>query len=189
MDTTSLTLLQRLRSPSDEAAWLLFAELYTPLLRRWAGQIGLQPVDADDLVQEILLIALAKLPSFTYDRDGSFKAWLRTTAENKGREFFRRRQVVGRQTGDAGLSGVYEPDDASTFWDQEFNRHLAARALELMQREFQETTWKACWELTFNNRPAADVARELGISENACYIAKGRVLRRLRELLGELGDF
>jgi RNA polymerase sigma-70 factor (ECF subfamily) len=189
MHTTSLTLLQRLRNQSDEEAWLLFVNLYTPLLRRWASQIGLPAVDSDDLVQEILLIALAKLPSFTYSHDGSFKAWLRKTAENKSIEFFRRRKVVGRGTGDAGLSGVSVPADASRFWDHEFNQHLAARALELMQREFHETTWKACWELTFNNRPAAEVGPELGISPNACYVAKGRVLRRMRELLGELGEF
>ena len=67
-------------------------------------------------------------------------------------------------------------------------RAFLARALELMRTNFQPTTWKACWELIVNGRSAAEVATELGISENAVYLAKGRVLRVLRRELQGLLD-
>jgi RNA polymerase sigma-70 factor (ECF subfamily) len=75
------------------------------------------------------------------------------------------------------------PDDAEAFGEAEYRQHLARRALELMQAEFQHTTWKACWEHVVNDRPAAEVAAELGITVNAVYIAKSRVMRHLREHL------
>jgi RNA polymerase sigma-70 factor (ECF subfamily) len=72
--------------------------------------------------------------------------------------------------------------------EEEHRRYLVRRALELMQGDFQPTSWKACWEHTVNARPAADVAAELGISENAVYIASCRVLRHLRQELAGLLD-
>ena len=94
--------------------------------------------------------------------------------------------MVGRGTGDGGLSGVVSEESLSMFWDREYATHVTARAVQIMQSEFQETTWRACWEQTVNDRPAADVAAELGISSGACYIAKSRVLARLRDVLGDM---
>jgi RNA polymerase sigma-70 factor (ECF subfamily) len=86
-------------------------------------------------------------------------------------------------TGAAGLSGVAGPDQAVDIGEAEFQQQVTVRALQLMQAEFQPATWKACWETVVCGRPAAEVARELGISVNAVYLARGRVLRRLREEL------
>jgi RNA polymerase sigma-70 factor (ECF subfamily) len=63
-----------------------------------------------------------------------------------------------------------------------------ARALEIMQAQFQPATWKACWEHPAVGRAAAEVAAELGTSEGAVYVATHRVLRRLREELEGLLD-
>ena len=57
-----------------------------------------------------------------------------------------------------------------------------------MKQEFEEKTWRACWELTVNERTSADVASELGMTANACFLAKARELRRLRTLLDGLWD-
>lgn len=145
-------------------------------------------IDADDLVQDVFLIAFEKLPSFTYDANRSFRAWSRTIAVNGCRERFRRKQVAGRATCDAGLSGVMSDEKLKELWDQEHQQAILVRALELMKKEFEEKTWRACWELTVNERPAADVASELGMTANACFLAKARVLRRLRTLLDGLWD-
>ncbi|HEV3080157.1 MAG TPA: hypothetical protein VGY66_10270, partial [Gemmataceae bacterium] len=80
------------------------------------------------------------------------------------------------------------PDFAQRFWEAEYRRELSRRALRLMQGEFAPTTWKACWETVVHDRSTDEVARELGISENAVYLARCRVLRRLREELGGLVD-
>jgi RNA polymerase sigma-70 factor (ECF subfamily) len=89
-------------------------------------------------------------------------------------------------TGNADLEAAEAAADS--FSEVEYRQQLVARALELMQAEFQPTTWKACWEFVVAGRPAAEVGRQLGISENAVHLAKGRVLRRLRQELEGLLD-
>jgi RNA polymerase sigma-70 factor (ECF subfamily) len=88
----------------------------------------------------------------------------------------------------ASLAEVPVPDPAAAFEEAEYRDFLVARALRLMQADFQPTTWKACWEHGVCGRPAHEVAAELGISESSVYVAKCRVLRRLRVELDGLLD-
>ena len=81
------------------------------------------------------------------------------------------------------VAELADPNPQDSFAEAEYRQQLVARALALMRAEFQEATWQACWEFVACDRPAADVAEHLGISENAVYLAKGRVLRRLRQEL------
>jgi RNA polymerase sigma-70 factor (ECF subfamily) len=188
MDTTSISLLARLRQPADPHAWNRFVALYTPLLYSWACGMGLQPQDAADVVQDVFTTVLQKMPQFTYDREKSFRGWLRTVAVNKWRDNRRRHAAALRQGDAAPLADVAVPDGANALWEAEYQQHLVGRALDLMQAEFQPTTWKACWEVVVAGRPVADVAAELGLSAASVYAAKSRVLRRLREELAGMLD-
>jgi len=187
MDTSS-SLLVRLRRLDDQNAWDRFVRLYTPLIYAWSRRVGLQPQDAADLVQDVLTTLVRKLPEFNYQQTGSFRAWLRSITLNRWRDVCRRK--AARPTEQAGeqIVDVPTPADEDSLAEAEYRAHLVARALELMQTEFQPATWKACWELVVVGRTAADIARELQISENAVYLAKGRVLRRLRKELDGLLD-
>jgi RNA polymerase sigma-70 factor (ECF subfamily) len=189
MLSTSASLLQRLQQPSQEQAWARFVDLYTPLLLAWARKAGLSPEDAADHVQEVFTHLVRKLPEFLYDRQkGSFRGWLRTILVNKLRDRLRRKQCLVGQADDATLAGLIDAATPDQLSEQEHNQYLVRRALELMQAEFETTTWRACWEFVVNDRPAAEVASQLGITENAVYIAKLRVLRRLRQELAEFLD-
>jgi RNA polymerase sigma-70 factor (ECF subfamily) len=186
MDTTSVSLLERLRRPAAEADWVRFVNLYTPLCLCWARRLGLRDADAADLVQEVFTLLVQKLPEFTYDRDRSFRCWLKTVLLNKWREGRR-----GQQSGPPGAGDLADwpgPDTTAEAEEAEVQQHLAVGALQLMQAEFQPTTWRACWEHVVCGRPAADVARELDISVNAVYLATSRVLRRLRQELAGMLD-
>jgi len=174
--TTSASLLDRLRRPDDAEAWARFVELYTPLLHRWACRLGLQEADAADLVQDVFGVLLRKLPEFTYDPERSFRGWLRTVLVNHWRN--RPRRTATPLTADP-----LSPDPAADLQDDEYRRYLVGRALQVMQTDFEPSTWRACWESVAQGRPAAEVAEELGISVAAVYIARSRVLRRLREEL------
>lgn len=111
-----------------------------------------------------------------------------TVVRNKWREQQRRRPVPSPQAAAEDLAGLASPDDAEGITEAEYQQYLTKRALQLMQAEFQPATWKAFWGCVVEERPAAELARELGMTENAVYLAKGRVLRRLRqELDGLLG--
>lgn len=160
-------------------------DLYTPLLFAWARQCGASEHDAADLLQEVFVTLVKTLPTFQYDGSGRFRSWLRTLLLNKLRDRKRQESRADR----ARLQHVRDedlPDVAERFWEADYQREVARRALQMMQNEFSSTTWKACWETVVQDRPAAEVARELGITENAVYIARCRVLRRLRQELGGL---
>ena len=186
MFTTCPSLLQRLRSPQADAAWGTFVDLYTPLLFHWARRAGLQDSDAADLVQDVFATLLRKLPEFAYDPARSFRAWLRAVALNQWRDNLKRRATRPLPGHADALDLAQAPEDVA-FWEVEYRRRLVDRALNIMRADFQPATWQACWQVVAEGRPAADVARELGLTENAVYIARSRVLRRLRaELEGLL---
>ncbi len=186
MDTPA-SLLERLRQPAPEPAWTRFVQLYTPLLLHWARRLGLRDSDASDLVQDVLTQFVRKLPQFSYDPQKSFRAWLRTVTLNCWRNRLRRAQLP-REPNPPDVGDLPGPDGSDVLGEAEYRQWLVGRALELMQAEFQPSTWKACWECIVNDRPAAEVATELGISVGAVYMAKSRVLSRLRQELTGLLD-
>jgi RNA polymerase sigma-70 factor (ECF subfamily) len=188
MHTTPSSLLQRLRRPGQEQAWQRFTELYTPLLYYWARHLGLQPQDASDLVQEVFTLLVRKLPEFSYDRHKSFRNWLRTVTFNKWRDLQRRRADRPLASNDAALQQLAAPDNADLLGETEYRQMLIRRALQIMQDEFQPATWRACWEYVVEERPAAEVAAKLGVSVGTVYVAKSRVLSRLRQELSGLLD-
>lgn len=182
---TSASLLQRLREPQSQQAWTRFVQLYTPLLFHWARRLGLQETDAADLVQDVLTLLVRKLPEFTYDGNKSFRAWLRTVTHNCWRNRCRRVQLP-HEANAPDVEELPARAEHDLLSETEYRQWLVGRALELMQREFQPSTWKACWECVVSGRPAAEVAAELGISIGAVYMAKSRVLSRLRQELADL---
>jgi RNA polymerase sigma-70 factor (ECF subfamily) len=188
IEKTPASLLDRLRLPGERRAWDRFVELFTPLMHSWACHMGLQAEDAADLVQDVFTVLLQKMPAFQYDPQRSFRAWLYTVVANKWHDNQRRRAAHLRHGDEARLSDLAAPDPAEQAWQEEYCRQVASRALELMQAEFEPTTWKACWEMTARGRPAAEVASELGITLAAAYAAKSRVLRRLRQEMEGLLD-
>jgi RNA polymerase sigma-70 factor, ECF subfamily len=183
--TTSPSLLQRLRQPTA-GAWERFAQLYTPLLYYWARRLGLKETDASDLVQEVFVLLLQKMPQFEHD-GRSFRSWLRTVMLHRFYDL--RKKRTPQLAGDKGdLPEPAVPDETELFAEDEYRLQLAARALELMQAEFSPSTWKACWEHVVEGRSAPEVAAELGMTAGAVYAARFRVIGRLRKELEGLLD-
>jgi RNA polymerase sigma-70 factor (ECF subfamily) len=183
---TSLTLLQRLQQPGASAAWGRFAELYTPLLFYWASQAGLQEADAADLVQEVFLVLIRQLPEFHYQPGGSFRGWLRTVLANKWREQQRRKALPvapGFPVEEVAAAPTDDPLD-----DPKCRIDLVHRTLVSLRDEFTSSTWTAFHQVVVVGKTAPVVAAELGLSVAAVYIAKSRVLKRLRQELGGLID-
>ena len=189
MNTTSESLLLRLRKADDNHAWSRFVQLYTPLLFYWARNTGLQSQDAADLVQDVLTIVFRKLPEFRYDPDKSFRGWLRTVTLNRFRELARKRTLGAIDATNSILAQVAgKPGQLESTWDLNYQQSLVARAMELLQPEFQPATWKALREYVMSGRPAAEVAKENGLSVWTVYSAKSRLMVRLREELKGLLD-
>jgi RNA polymerase sigma-70 factor (ECF subfamily) len=194
LNDTPISLLERLRLGPDPASWERLVALYTPLIRGWLGRHQVQPSDADDLLQEVLATLLRELPEFRHDlRRGAFRRWLRGVVVNRLRAFWRARKARQKAVGQADLGSVLDrledPDsDLSRLWDEEYERHVVRRLLELIAPEFEPATWQAFRLLVLEGLPTRDVAARLGVSANAVRIAKHRVLARFRQEIDGLLD-
>lgn len=130
------------------------------------------------------------MPRFEFDPErGPFRAWLKTITLNQCRKQHRKQLVAeGRGGEDDLMSTLPSGDEWEAIWNQEYHQQLVLRALQIMQTNFEPKTWQAAWALTVNRLSAAEVGQKLGLSESAIYIAKSRVMRRLRQELGGLLD-
>jgi len=186
MNTTPVSLLERVAGGADPAAWGRFVDLYTPLLMRWCGRLGLADADAADFTQDVFVILVQHLPEFRYDAAKSFRAWLKTVLMNVWRKHCRKAARAPAGGGDPAL--IPDTDPGVYVDEAEHQDFLVRRALALARTDFEPETWRVCWEFLVNDRPAADVATEFGVTVNAVYLAKSRVLRHLRAELAGLVD-
>lgn len=184
MHDTPATLLHRLCGTPAPADWERFVRLFTPLLQRWARRLGATEGEAEDLLQECFIILIRKLPEFRYDPQRSFRAWLWTVFRHSAIAWRKRhpRSIQGLEQ----LEALATPDGVDEATEAEYRRYLLGRIMILVRTDFPEPTWQIFRQVAIEGRPAATVAREFGVSVNAVYLARGRVLARLREELSGL---
>ena len=191
---TSSSLLDRVRA-QDQAAWERLVHLYSPLVYRWCCRAGLQTADAADVGQEVFRAVVSHMADFRRDGAGdSFRAWLRTITRTKLLNFFRAQGPGNPAAGGSEAQRLLyevpakELDDPGPEGQAEETRILFRQALDLIRSEFNEQTWKAFWSVVVEEQPPADVAADLQVSTNVVYLAKSRILRRLREEFADLLD-
>jgi len=186
---TSASLLIRLRDRGDHAAWSRFVEVYQPLVHGFARKHGLQEADAADLAQEVLRAVARSVGRLNYDpRRGSFRGWLFTVVRNQLRDFRdrQRRQVHG--SGNSGVQQLLneQPTPPEDEWDREYERRLFTWAAEQVRPAVQPATWQAFWQTAVEGKSGQEVAQELGMTVAAVYLAKSRVMARLKEEIRQL---
>jgi len=184
---TRATLLARIKDGGDTIAWGEFVRLYGPVVYGFARKRGLQDADAADLVQEVLRSVARNADRMEYDpKRGTFRGWLYTVTRNKIYNFLTAQRHRPRAAGDSNTherldSVPAKQDDGEAEWELEYQRRLSSKAMERVRHEFQPATWDAFWGTAVNGRPAQDVGKELMMSPGAVYVAKSRVLARLRD--------
>jgi RNA polymerase sigma-70 factor (ECF subfamily) len=188
MNSTSESLLIRLRSTDDSEAWRQFVRLYTPLVFFWARKTGLSGHDAADLVQEVLLVLVRKLPGFRYDANRSFRSWLRTVTLNQWRQWHRRKKEPAIGWPPGSINELAEPEASQEFWEKDYQETLVAQAIEANRDRFAPATWAALKEYLGGDLAAAAVANRHGITVSTLYSAKSRLMRYLRTQLENLLD-
>jgi RNA polymerase sigma-70 factor (ECF subfamily) len=184
---TSVSLLQRLRT-DDQEAWQRLYKLYAPLVAHWCQRGGVRAADIDDVCQDVFRAVAGGLSGFRRERPGdTFRGWLHGITRFKVVDHFRKNQ---RNEGEGGSDAqrrlldlpVPEMDDN----DEVEISSLYHRALEMVRAEFEERTWQAFWRVAIDGLTPAVVASELGVSAAAIRQAKSRILRRLKEEVGDL---
>lgn len=183
--TTRASLLVRLRDAADAEAWKQFVRLYAPLVYRYGRRHGLQDADAADLTQEVLRGVSTALRRDAYDAGrGPFRAWLFTIAHHRLHDLLARQRRPGRGSGDSDVRRVLEeqPAPADTdFWEQAWRQRVFAWAAERVRPTVKPATWEAFRRTAVEDHDPAEVARELGMTLAAVYLARSRVLARLKE--------
>jgi RNA polymerase sigma-70 factor (ECF subfamily) len=189
---TRLSLLERVKA-RDQQAWEDLVYIYSPLVRHLCARWQVRDADADDVVQEVFGAVAASISRYQRQAEGAtFRAWLGGIIRNKLLDFYRARE---RQPQAAGGADAYEQlqkvaagETADEEPEPEQLQGVAQRALTLIRCEFEDRTWRAFWRTTVDGQQAAAIAAELGMSAGAVRQAKARVLRRLKEQLGDVID-
>jgi RNA polymerase sigma-70 factor (ECF subfamily) len=182
---TQATLLERLRQAADPVAWDEFYGRYWRLIHATARRRGCSDHTAEEVVQEAMLAVFNHRDAFTYDpARGRFRDWLGTVVRNL---VARRRRAANDRirplADDAALAAAVDPaDQPDEAWDRDFDRATLASLLDVVRHEVTGPTYQAFELAVLHEMPGHEVARITGLSRNAVYLARRRVLARLREL-------
>ena len=192
---TRPSLMLRLRDPQDQQAWTQFVSVYEPLVLRLLRQRGLQEADARDVTQQVVLAVTQAVERWQPDgRAASFRRWLFAIARKLALKFIQRgtgasgparRGVGGTDMLDL-LNSLPEPEHRTvTTFDEEYRNEVFVWAAEQVRGEFRESTWDVFWRTCVLNEPIAEVASDLGITTGSVYVARSRIIARLRQRVEE----
>ncbi len=189
--STHLSLLLRLGDSHDHEAWVEFVSLYEPVVYRLLRQRGLQDNDARDLMQELFLAISRNIDRWKPAHGkGSFRAWLRRVVRNLVINWLKSPQrtvLTGGGELHALLDRLPAAGEQDTIeFDRELQRALFQRAVRRVQTQVQPATWQAFWETSLMGRSTDEVAGKLGMSVGAVWVAKCRVVARLKAAVGEM---
>jgi RNA polymerase sigma-70 factor (ECF subfamily) len=186
MDETRQSLLLRAQN-GETSAWKLLTDLYRPLIVGWLNRQGVPATDLEDLSQEVLLSVVKQLPTFQHSgQRGAFRSWLRTIVCRRAADYWRATDTKARATGGSGataaLQQIADPESAlNRQWDEEHDQYVVHCLLDLVEQKFEPVSLQAFRRLALEGASGAEVAQELGLSVTAVYVAKSRVLARIRQ--------
>ena len=190
---TRFSLILRLKENADAEDWQQFCEIYQPLIYRIGQLGGLQETDANDFVQDVLVRVAKSVSQFETDsRLGSFRGWLGTIARNLLIDFLRQQSRLPVTADGSGVARLIAElpgrGDETQFYQSEFQKRVFLWAASEVRPSFRDSTWQAFWQTSVEQLSVERVAEELGISTGAVYIARSRVIARLRRVI-EAAEF
>lgn len=187
---TSLSLIGRIKDPADTLAWAEFLAVYQPVVYRMARKRGMQPADAQDVMQQVFLSVSRAIHTWEPGTDRPpFRAWLTTISRNaitKALDRAPNEQGTGSTSMLDLLHNTALPQETSAEIVREARKELVRRAAEQIRPEFSESTWNAFWLTSIEGRSIAEAAELTGKNPGALYIARFRVRERLREKISDL---
>lgn len=189
---TSHSLIARVKDLGDGAAWVEFLGIYEPVVLRMARRRGLQDADAQDVMQQVFLSISKSIESWIPgELQPPFRAWLTTIARNAITKALTRRPR-DLATGSTSIVELLDahPDPLETTAElvAEARKELVRWATEQIRSEFSEATWKVFWLTAIEGVSITDVVQSTGRSAGALYVARYRVIARLKEKVMEVSQ-
>jgi RNA polymerase sigma-70 factor (ECF subfamily) len=188
---TRVTLLDRLsHDPTDEDAWCEFVRLYGARIQGWCRRWGLQPADAQDVTQQVLLQLAEQMRTFAYDPSRSFRRWLKTVTRNAWIGWVRSRERRFLVSGDDEVLGLLDQvparEDLLQRLEEQYDCELLAQACGRVRLRVEPHTWDAFRLTALEGLPGGEAARCIGLSVTSVYVAKHRVEKMLRDEVQKL---
>lgn len=182
--TTRLTLVQRICSGDDDS-WRELERVYRPLIRSTLRRFGFQSQDVDDLAQDVLVSLHRTVDQFVHNgRVGAFRRWLRIVTVNQAREYLRSKG--SRSCTTEKLDAFADETSSLTAeLDKQHDLHILNVMMDRVSGDFTPTTMESFKRYVIQGQSADEVARELGVSIQAVYLSKSRILKRLREMAAD----
>ena len=190
-EPTPALLINEVAATGSDAGWQRLVYLYEPFLRGRLRRYGLQDSDEADLIQDVFTVVHRRLPDFHHNgRTGAFRTWLRKIVGHNMQQFHQRRtRQPALELGQWAAQMADESSLMSHEWDREHDRHVAWRLLELVRAEFNNNDYEAFRRTALDDEPICEVAVSLKMELNQVYLARNRILSRLRAIgRGVLSD-
>ncbi len=191
---TRISLLCKIaQNPNDSQGWAELVSLYHAPIYRTLRCRRLQHTDAIEVTQPVLVVLVRYLPQFENDgKPASFRRWLNRIISNLCWKAWSARQnpVASARNAQAHEGGAFaemadEQQQQELRHDLEIQhyRHCFRLAAEQVRPLFTHASWQAFWLTSVEGIAPAEVAKQLGLSSGAVYIARSRVIARLRDLV------
>lgn len=189
MHSTQTSLLRILQQPyvDHPEDWNGFARLYVPLFFEFCRRLGVPESERADVVQDMLIRVLKGISSFQRNETGSFRAWLFRLLKNAWIDRLRHNPNTARILEDPCLSSA-STDPLEIIAEEEYRQYVIRRVHAKVLAEFSPANQLVFQRLVVEDQPATKVASDLGLSVNAVYLIRSRMLRRIREDLSDLID-
>jgi RNA polymerase sigma-70 factor (ECF subfamily) len=190
---TNESLILRVIDAADAASWSDFLAIYRPVVIRMACGRGLQYADADDLAQQVFLSVAKAIEGWEPDsRKPPFRVWLSRIARNAIVNALTRR----KPDAPGGSTSVQEVllelpdrnDETSKQLIEESRRQAMRWAADEIRNEFTEVTWAMFWQTSIQGESVSEVARLQNKTPGAVYMARFRVMQRLKEKMLEISE-
>lgn len=194
---TRRSLLTRLRDWDDQQAWREFFDLYWRLIYSVARRAGLGEAEAQDVVQETMMVVAKEMPGFRYDPSrGSFKAWLHTVIRGRlsrhWRKAVRVRRLETRTESDEEFDDAAEepaaPPEFEAVWQTEWEQNLIKAALRGVQAKVSPRQYLLFSLATLKEVPTNVITERYEASRTQIYLAKLRVGRLFKRELERLRE-
>ncbi len=190
MISTQASLLGRLQQSvanNRSESWGRFVDIYTPLLYHWAERMRVPESDRSDLVQETLVKLLLSIATYQKGAQSGFRNWLFAVMRHAWIDLLRKRKTqpgLATEPGQIPCSDDIQQDSE----DRDYRNYLLRRVHQVVVSDFPPISQQAFQRYVVEGQPAQQVAESLGITPNAVYLIRSRILRRVREELVGLVD-
>ena len=188
---TRNSLLLQVRDSANQDAWDEFAAIYRPVICRLAVLKGLQPADAEDLAQQVLVSVAGAIDRWEPDAERArFRTWLRRVTDNAIINALTRAhpdRAAGQDSDLLTQQAEFDGPDSGLL-RIEYRREVFAHAAQQIRDEFSEDTWTAFWLTAVDNLPIETAADRMGKTKGSIYAARSRVMKRLKEKVEEFDE-